>query len=124
MLQTFTSSRFLFRWLVALTLVFGLFNARGVSFYHVLEGDIELYLSVQVLIGLVLFVLAYFCIHSTLTSIGWLGALVVAVFIAVFIWVLSDYEVVKLTNDDLLLYAAQVLIALVLAVGMSWRRNR
>ncbi|TNE37318.1 MAG: hypothetical protein EP347_08275 [Alphaproteobacteria bacterium] len=117
---------FLSRWLLALVMVFGTYNARGQSFYHLWRGDIEAHLSVTVLAGLVLVILFAICLKTTIQSIHWLGMIAAALVVATLIWVMSDYNLLHISNESYILYFGQIVLATVIAIGMSWGevRNR
>ena len=115
---------FLSRWLLALVMVFGVFNARGQSFYHLWIGDIEAHLSVTVLAGLVLVILFAICLKTTIQSISWIGMIASALVVATIIWVMSDYNVLEVSNDRYVLYFGQIVLATVIGIGMSWGQFR
>jgi hypothetical protein len=115
---------FLSRWLLALTLVFGAYNARGLSFYHLVKGEIDTHQSVVVLAGLALAILLTICLRATVKSISFIGMIAAALFVAAVIWVMSDYELLEVSNQDYLIYFAQIVLATVIAIGMSWGELR
>lgn len=115
---------FLYRWDMALVLVFGIYSSNGYSFYDMFVGNFEVPTSVMVLTAIGLIILALWCIRGTLNSIGWLGSILGSALIAASIWVMSDYDVYDLQTDDLRIYAGQIALATVLAIGMTWGHFR
>jgi len=115
---------FLLRWLLALSLVFGAYNARGESFYHLVQGEIPAHLSVKVLAGLVLAILFTICLRTTIKSMTFMGMVVAAIVVAVVIWVMSDYDLVVIAGNDYVIFFGQIILASVIAIGMSWGQFR
>jgi len=116
--QGFTN--FLMRYLLTLVLVFGAYNIREQSFYHLIDGTIDLPLSVIVFAGLILSILLFFCIRATVLAIGLVGMVVATTVIGVLIWVLTDYELMTISGEDYVIYIGQIVLATVVALGMSW----
>ena len=115
---------FLLRWLLALSLVFGAYNARGESFYNLVQGDIQAHLSVKVLAGLVLAILFTICLRATIQSMTFIGMVVAAIFVGVVIWVMSDYDLVVIAGNEYVIFFGQIILASVIAIGMSWGQFR
>jgi hypothetical protein len=115
---------FLWRWLLALSLVFGTYNAQEESFYHLVQGKIDAHLSVKVLAGLVLAILFTICLRTTIKSMTFAGMIVAAIFVAVVIWVMSDYDLVVIAGNDYVIFFGQIILATVIAIGMSWGQFR
>lgn len=115
---------FLYRWDMALLLVFGIYSSNGYSFYDMFVGNFDVPMSVLVLTAVVLLSLALWCIRSTLRSIGWLGSILGSALVAASIWVMTDLDIYNLQTDDLRIYAGQIALATVLAIGMTWGHFR
>lgn len=128
MARVFTARNFAVRWLVAMALVFGTFNPTGWSYYHwLVEGLTAEETSVgplTVIVGIALLIAYVIYLRATLRSIGPIGAALVAVFLGAIVWLLSDLGLVDLAEFTPLTYVVEIVVATVLAVGISWSHVR
>ncbi|MGZ8216671.1 DUF6524 family protein [Methylomagnum sp.] len=110
---------FLLRFLMSLILVFATWNPSGWSYVHWLLNMLPnvtaglAFAGVVLLIGWILF------LHATLDSLGVLGILLAGAFFGTLTWLLFDLGWLS-AESGVLSYVALVLIAAVLALGMSW----
>jgi hypothetical protein len=77
-------------------------------------------LPLTVLFGLVLLVGYIIYLRATLRSIGLFGMLLVLAVVGTLIWVLYDRGIVDLANPALNTWLAIAVLAVVLAIGLSW----
>lgn len=114
-------SGFLLRWLMSILVVFGIYNTRGHSLYHLWLGAdaSEVMLSVKVLYTLLITVMLVTIIRVTLHAINIFGLVVVVAIVSTVIWVLSDYDFVTVDGEALTIYFAQIILATALALGMT-----
>ena len=116
----FTMASFLQRWVAALVLVLATFNPTGYSYVHWLNGPTSENLPFKVILGILLVILYIIFLRATLRSIGPFGVgLVVALFGAM-VWTLFYYEIITLGQTTVLTYFGLVILATILAVGISW----
>jgi Family of unknown function (DUF6524) len=74
--------------------------------------------GVGLLIGWIVF------LRTTLRSLGALGIFLTAALLGTAFWILVFYGLVDKTNSDLLAWIIMVLLAVMLAAGMSWSHLR
>jgi hypothetical protein len=112
---------FMFRAAFALALVLLTYNPSGYSYVHLLLRDgllkitpLEAVFGIVLLIGWVVFLAA------TLRALGILGMALALALFAALIWLIISWGWVKLSDTGVILWIALVVLALILAVGMSW----
>jgi hypothetical protein len=116
----FSLSGFLLRAAFALALVLLTFNPSGYSFVHMLEHGFPQITPLEAVLGVVLLIGWFVYLGATLRSIGVLGmALAVALFAAL-IWLIVSWGWITLSDRSVIAWISLVVLALVLAVGMSW----
>jgi hypothetical protein len=120
----FTPVSFLLRWVAALVLVFATFNPEGYSYFHWVTSPAEGQLPLQVLAGIALLIFYIIYLRATWRSIGPLGAALALAFFGAFVWVLVYLEVLAWDQTTVMAYVALILIATVMAVGLSWSHIR
>lgn len=111
----------LWRFVLALALVFATWNPSGWSYVHWFLETLHgpgftaplAFVGVVLLIGWVLF------LHATLQALGAVGIVLAAAFFGTLVWLLFDQGWLSAT-DGALTYVALVLVAAILAIGMSW----
>jgi len=107
------------RFLAALVLVFATWNPTGRSFYHWLMGNLSNVTALLVFAGVVLVIGWFLFLHATLESLGLLGIILTLAFFGSLTWLVFDLGWLS-TNQGVLSYVVLVVIAAILAVGMSW----
>lgn len=107
------------RFLAALVLVFATWNPTGRSFYHWLMGNQSNVSALLVFAGVVLVIGWFLFLHATLESLGLLGIILTLAFFGSLTWLVFDLGWLS-TNQGVLCYVVLVVIAAILAVGMSW----
>jgi hypothetical protein len=109
----------LVRFLAALALVFATWNPTGWSFYHWLMGTLSNVTALLVFAGVVLVIGWFLFLHATLESLGLLGIILTLAFFGSLTWLVFDLGWLS-TSQGVLSYVVLVVIAAILAVGMSW----
>ena len=122
--RRFNSTSFLLRWVSALVLVLATFNPTGISFYHWMLEPSEGNLPVKVFAGVALLILYIIFLRATWRSIGPLGAGLVLAFFGALIWMAFYYGLLEPAQTTTLTYVGLVLIATVMAIGLSWSHIR
>jgi hypothetical protein len=121
----FSAGDFLTRWLVALALVMVTFNPTPWSYANWLladrPGD---NLPLKALVGVVLLIIYVIFLRSTWRAIGPVGLFLSALFFGVLLWVLIDYGWLDPHRANLMTWIILVVVATVLAIGMSWSHIR
>lgn len=128
MARPFTSRNFAVRWAVALALVFGTFNPTGYSYYHWMAEKFAAPESgvgpLEVVVGLALLIAYIVYLRATLRSIGRIGALLVAAFLAALVWLFVDLGLLDPAAVTPMTWVSLLVVATVLAVGISWSHIR
>jgi len=120
----FNSTGFIIRLCVALLLVFASYNPSGFSWFHWFIKTPDKLDPLLILSAIVLIILWAIYLRATVRSLGAIGTgLAVALFAAV-IWVLVGYGFLSLTSTTLLQYIILVMLAAIMATGISWSHIR
>ena len=113
---------FLFRLGFALVLVLLTYNPSGYSWVGYLNADIPLVYKaasgIVLLIGWVMF------LRATWNSLGPIGTILAVAFFGVIVWLFIEWGLFTLEDTTILQWAILLVLAGVLAVGMSWSHVR
>jgi len=123
MASKLTASGFFLRFAAALVLVLASFNPSGYSFVHWAQDQSQ-HLSLKVLAGIILLIAWVVFIRASLRSLGFIGMVLVAALFGSVVWVFVDFGWLALDNVSALSYLLLVMLAFLLAVGMSWSHIR
>ena len=118
--QRFTIGSFLLRALFALALVLLTFNPIGYSYVHLVARDFPSVTPVEVVLGLLLLIGWFVFLTATFRSIGVLGMVLALALFAALIWLIVSWGWITLDNTSALAWIGLVILALILAIGMSW----
>ncbi|MCP5037070.1 MAG: hypothetical protein GY945_05655 [Rhodobacteraceae bacterium] len=108
------------RWLFALVLVTATFNPTQWNYTRWAMENYDTETPVTVLAGLVLLIGYVIYIRATMRSIGWFGISLVAAVVGALIWVLIDWQMLTLENQDLNVWLGIFALSVVLGIGLSW----
>lgn len=122
--RRFTATGFLFRWVLALILVLATFNPTGASYFHWVAEPSEGDLPVKVFAGVALLILYIIFLRATWRSIGPMGVTLVLAFFGAMIWMAFYYGLLEPEQTTALTYVGLILIATVMAIGLSWSHIR
>ncbi len=121
----FSAGGFVTRWLFALALVLVTFNPTPWSYVNWLRADWPGdNLPIKALAGVVLLILFVIFLLSTWRAIGALGLFLAVLFFGAVLWVLVSYGILDPHRADLMTWVILVVIATILATGMSWGHIR
>ena len=128
MAEPFGFGSFTLRFLFALILVLGTYNPTNYCFSHwvieVVQQNREL-VPEMALAGVTLLIGWVIYLKATFDALGLLGVVLGAAFFACLIWVAIDNGLLNMEeNSTLLVYIVEVLVAAILALGMSWAHLR
>ena len=124
MAKEFNAVSFLLRLAFALLLVFGTYNPSDFSYVSwVVSGEAG-FDPVTEITGVALLIAWIVFLRATFLSLGWLGIILGAALFACFIWLLIDIGWLSLDSTGAITWAVLVLLALILALGMSWSHIR
>lgn len=113
-------SGFLFRALFSLLLVLLTFNPSGYSYVHLVANGFPQITPIEAVCGIVLLIGWFVFLSATLRSIGLLGMLLAFALFAALIWLIVSWGWVTLDDTNAIVWIALIVLALILAVGMSW----
>jgi hypothetical protein len=116
----FSLGSFALRTLFALLLVFLTFNPSGYSFVHLVAQDFPSVTPIEAVCGVLLLIGWIVFLGATFRAIGMIGVLLIVALFAALVWLLSSWGWLTLENTHALSWIGLVVLAFVLAVGMSW----
>lgn len=123
-MHSFTWQGFGLRFLFALILVLASYNPTGYSYAHWLGDVFPSITPVLALSGLFLLIGWAVYIRATLRSLGPIGLGLAIAFFGCIIWLLIDMGWLSLNNISAIAWLVLILLAAVLALGMSWSHVR
>ncbi|MGH8189432.1 MAG: DUF6524 family protein [Steroidobacteraceae bacterium] len=111
---------FLIRAAFALALVVLTYNPSGYSYVHLLQDGFPRITPLEAVLGIVLLIGWVVFLAATLRALGFVGMTLALALFAALIWLIVSWGWVKLSDTGAILWIALVVLALILAVGMSW----
>lgn len=115
---------FLLRVVFAIALVFGTYNPTEYSYASWLLAEGTEFGPVPALLGVVLLIAWIIFLRATFLSLGVLGICLGAALFGCVIWLLVDLGWLSLDSSGAITWVALLLVALILAVGLSWAHIR
>jgi hypothetical protein len=122
--MTFTLGSFGLRFLFSAILVFVSYNPEGYSYYHWVEADFPSISIEQAFVGVLLLIGWVIYLRATLRSLGIVGMVLALLLFGLLIAMLWKWEWISLDASRSLTYVVEILIAVILAIGMSWSHIR
>jgi hypothetical protein len=115
----------LLRFVAAFALVFLSFNPTGWSYWHWAARTIPAGVSPPVVLAGIALVIAWgVFLSATARSIGLVGALLWGALFGTLVWTAVYYGWLSLGNRGALTWVGLVIVAAILALGMSWSHLR
>jgi hypothetical protein len=111
---------FLIRAVFALALVLLTYNPSGYSYVHMLQEGFPRVTPLEAVLGILLLIGWVVFLAATLRALGIVGMTLALALFAALIWLVVSWGWVKLSDTSAILWIALVVLALILAVGMSW----
>ena len=124
MSNEFNAVSFVGRFVFAAVLVFGTYNPTEWSYISWVFAEGTEFGPVPALIGIVLIIGWIIFLRATFNALGPLGLILGAAFFAAIIWLLVDLGWLSLESPGAITWLALLLVAMLLAVGMSWAHIR
>ena len=121
---TFSWPNFLIRWAAALILVFATFNPTSYSYYAWVMDPVSGQWPLKALAGVVIVIAFVVFLRATWRSIGPVGLVLAVAFFGALVWVLIDFGLIEPGQGQQMTYVVLVVMASVLAIGMSWSHVR
>jgi hypothetical protein len=112
------------RFLAALLLVFLTYNPSGWSYVHWVPRDWAGISPPVVLAGIALLIGWGICVNATANSLGMIGTLLFGALFAALVWTATFYGWLSLEDRGSFVWVLLIVIASILAVGMSWSHLR
>jgi len=111
---------FVVRWIAAFVLLAATYNPTEWNFVRWSMANVQEQLPLTILFGLVLLIGYIIYLRATLRSIGLFGVLLILAVAATVAWVLWDQGFVSFEDPTFNTWAAIVVLAAVLAIGLGW----
>ena len=120
----FSWPNFFVRLVAALILVFATFNPTSFSYYAWVTDPASGQLPLKALAGVVILIAYVIFLRATWRSIGPIGLVLAVAFFGALVWVLIDFGLIVPGQGQQMTYVILVVMASVLAIGMSWSHVR
>ena len=124
MSNDFNAVSFLGRFAFAAVLVFGTYNPTAYSYIGWAFAEGAEFGPVRALIGILLIIGWIIFLRASFNSLGPLGIILGTAFFCAVIWLLVDQGWLSLESPGMITWLALLLVAVLLAVGMSWAHIR
>ena len=122
--MNFNFSSFGLRFLFSVLLVFGTYNPEGYSYFDWVRVVFPELTIEQAFVGIIVVIGWVIYLRATLRSLGVVGLGLAFTFFGLMLAMLFKWEWISLDASKMVTYVVLVLIAVVLAVGMSWSHLR
>ena len=122
--MNFSFSSFGIRFLFSAILVFATYNPEGFSYYDWVAGVFPAITIEQAFVGVLLMIGWVIYMRATFRSLGFIGLILAFLFFGLLVGMLFKWGWLSLDASKMMTYVVQVLIAVILAVGMSWSHIR
>lgn len=112
------------RFLFALVLVLCTYNPSGYSWFHWMKSAFPSITPIIALSGIALLIGWAMYVRATLRSLGPLGLVLAGALFSCLLWLLIDWGLLSLDNVSALAWVILIILAGILATGMSWSHIR
>lgn len=123
-IMNFSFSGFGLRFLFSTVLVFASYNPENFSYFHWVKDVLPSITIEQAFVGVVLIIGWVIFLRATLRSLGFIGLVLAFAFFGLLLAMLFKWEWISLDGSKMVAYVVEVLLAVILAVGMSWSHIR
>jgi hypothetical protein len=120
----FSLSGFGLRFLFSAILLFTTYNPEGYSYFHWVKEAFPSVSIEQAFVGVVLIIGYVIYLRATLRSLGVIGLALAFAFFGLLVGMLFKWGWISLDGQKMLSYVVEILLAVILAVGMSWSHIR
>ena len=124
MSKEFNAVSFLGRFVFAAALVYGTYNPTAYSYIGWVFAEGTEFGPVTALVGIVLIIGWIIYLRASFNALGPLGIILGTALFSSIIWLLVDVGWLSLESPGAITWLALLLVALLLAVGMSWAHIR
>ena len=122
--MNFSFSGFGLRFLFSAILLFATYNPEGYSYFHWVKGVFPSLSIEQAFVGVVLLIGYVIYLRATFRSLGMIGLALAFAFFGLLVAMLFKWGWLSLDGSRMLSYVVEILLAVILAVGMSWSHIR
>jgi len=122
--MNFSFSSFGMRFLFSAILIFATYNPEGYSYYHWVKDVIPSVTIEQAFVGVALVIGWVIYLRATLRSLGLIGLILAFAFFGLLVGMLFKWGWISLDASKTFTYIVEILLAVVLAIGMSWSHIR
>lgn len=112
------------RWVFAVLLVVLTWNPTGPSWTHWALGELRSFDAIKALSGVALIAGWTIYLRATWRSLGPIGVFLVAALFGCLVWLLFDLGWLKRDSVQAIAWVAEIGVATLMAVGMSWSHVR
>jgi hypothetical protein len=105
-------------------LVAATYNPEGLSYYHWVFGEGFVFGPEQAVLGVLLLIGWVIYLRATLRSLGALGLTLSLALCGSLVWLFSAWGWISPNSPRAIAYVSLIIVALVLAVGLSWSHVR
>ena len=112
------------RWLFAFLLLALTYNPTEWNYVKWALVNYQAYMSIAVLLGLVLIIGYIIYLRATVRSIGAICMFLVLAVVAALLWVLYDFGLLDIHNNDQNVWLGIFALSVVLGIGLSWSHVR
>lgn len=123
-MEKFGMTNFALRLVFSLILVFCTYNPSGYSYFHWLKDTLPSFTPLLAVCGIALLIGWVVYLTATYRSLGPIGLTLSALLFAAIIWLLIDMGWLSMDSVTAMSWIILVLLAVILAVGMSWSHLR
>ena len=123
-IMKFSFSSFGIRFLFAVLLVFATYNPEGYSYFHWVKEVFPSITIEQAFVTILLVIAWVIFLRATLRSLGIIGLTLASAFFGILVFMLIKWEWLSLDATKTMSYVVEILIAMLLALGMSWSHIR
>jgi len=110
----------LWRIAAAMALVFLTYNPTGYSYFHWALTDFTTFSAAKALAGAVLLAGWVFYLRAGLSSLGWLGVILLLLILGAVVWLLVEQKILDPNQPGVTSWVILFVVGLVLGIGMSW----
>lgn len=112
------------RFVGAMALIAATYNPEGYSFYHWVKGGFTQPTALMAFVAVVLLIGYTVFFRATARSLGSWGVILASLFFGTLLWLVIDYGIVPVSGIRAISYIMMVIMASILAAGMSWSHIR
>ncbi len=119
-MNSITSTGVILRFIFAILLVLLTYNPTDYSYFHWFYHSLDNFTPYVAIAGVALIIGWVLYVRATLESLGLMGLLLAGIFFGCMVWLFVYWGWLSLTNVSAVTWVIEVILAALLAIGMSW----